>query len=42
MALNLASRGHDILLTYNSKQAEGEAVVAEIEKEGDGKPLASN
>jgi NAD(P)-dependent dehydrogenase (short-subunit alcohol dehydrogenase family) len=34
MALHLAARGHDVLLTYNSKKAEGEAVAAEIESLG--------
>src|ERR1700730_1055512 len=34
MALHLAERGHDILLTYNSKQDEAESVVAEIQKQG--------
>jgi NAD(P)-dependent dehydrogenase (short-subunit alcohol dehydrogenase family) len=34
MALHLADRGHDIILTYNSKQAEAESVVAEIYKQG--------
>ncbi|MEO4045992.1 SDR family oxidoreductase [Pseudomonas sp. CAU 1711] len=29
-ALHLARRGHDLILTYNSGQAEAEAVVAEI------------
>jgi NAD(P)-dependent dehydrogenase (short-subunit alcohol dehydrogenase family) len=34
MALEVAGRGHDVILTYRSKQAEAEAVVAEIEKKG--------
>jgi NAD(P)-dependent dehydrogenase (short-subunit alcohol dehydrogenase family) len=34
ISLHLAGKGHDILLTYNSKKAEAEAVVAEIEKTG--------
>lgn len=34
MALSLAAKGFDILLTYHSKQAEAEAVVAEIEAHG--------
>jgi NAD(P)-dependent dehydrogenase (short-subunit alcohol dehydrogenase family) len=34
MALNLAKKGLDIVLTYNSKKEEAEAVVAEIEKLG--------
>ncbi len=34
MALQLASKGHDIILTYNSKRAEAEAVVSAIEKTG--------
>lgn len=34
MALHLAARGHDVILTYNSKQDEAQAVVAEIEKAG--------
>lgn len=34
MALRLAAHGQDVVLTYNSKQAEGEAVAAEIEKLG--------
>jgi NAD(P)-dependent dehydrogenase (short-subunit alcohol dehydrogenase family) len=32
MAVHLAGKGHDIILTYNSKKAEADAVVAEIEK----------
>ncbi len=34
MALNLAQKGIDVILTYNSKQDEAEAVVAEIEQAG--------
>jgi NAD(P)-dependent dehydrogenase (short-subunit alcohol dehydrogenase family) len=34
MALHLAGQSHDIILTYNNKQAEADAVVAEIEKRG--------
>jgi len=34
MALNLAKKGIDVILTYNSKKDEAEAVVAEIEKLG--------
>jgi NAD(P)-dependent dehydrogenase (short-subunit alcohol dehydrogenase family) len=34
MALSLAAKGRDILLTYNSKKTEAEEVVAEIEKAG--------
>ena len=34
MALSLASKGVDVILTYNSKKDEAEAVVAEIEKAG--------
>ena len=34
MALSLAAKGRDIILTYNSKKAEAEEVVAEIEKLG--------
>lgn len=32
MALNVAKKGHDVILTYNSKKEEAEAVVAQIEK----------
>lgn len=32
MALALAQKGNDIILTYNSKQAEADEVVAQIEK----------
>lgn len=38
-ALRIAARGGDVILTYRSKQAEAEAVVAEIEKMG-GKAVA--
>ncbi|WP_295791335.1 SDR family oxidoreductase [Mucilaginibacter sp.] len=34
MALNLAKKGIDVILTYNSKKDEAEAVVAEIESLG--------
>ena len=34
MALNLAKKGIDVLLTYHSQQAEAEAVVAEIKAQG--------
>ena len=34
MALNLAKKGIDVLLTYHSKQDEAEAVVAEIKGQG--------
>ena len=34
MALRLAQRGHDIVLTYHSRQAEADSVVAEIEQQG--------
>lgn len=34
MALALAQKGNDIILTYNSKQAEADEVVAQIEKMG--------
>ncbi|WP_420148625.1 SDR family NAD(P)-dependent oxidoreductase [Spirosoma sp.] len=34
MALSLAQKGIDVILTYNSKKDEAEAVVAEIEKAG--------
>ena len=34
MALNLAKKGIDVILTYNSKKEEALAVVAEIEKTG--------
>jgi NAD(P)-dependent dehydrogenase (short-subunit alcohol dehydrogenase family) len=34
MAMKIAARGNDVLLTYNSKKEEAEAVVASIEKQG--------
>jgi NAD(P)-dependent dehydrogenase (short-subunit alcohol dehydrogenase family) len=34
MALHLAEKGHDIILTYNSQKAEADAVVAQIGKMG--------
>jgi NAD(P)-dependent dehydrogenase (short-subunit alcohol dehydrogenase family) len=34
MALHLAGKGHDLILTYMSKKAEADAVVAQIEKMG--------
>ncbi len=34
MALSLAAKGNDVLLTYHSKREEAEAVVAEIEQMG--------
>jgi NAD(P)-dependent dehydrogenase (short-subunit alcohol dehydrogenase family) len=34
MALSLADKGRDVILTYNSKKDEAEAVVAEIEAQG--------
>jgi NAD(P)-dependent dehydrogenase (short-subunit alcohol dehydrogenase family) len=34
MALHLAAAGTDVILTYHSKQAEAEAVVAEIQAQG--------
>lgn len=34
MALNLAQKGLDVLLTYHSKKDEADAVVAEIESQG--------
>jgi NAD(P)-dependent dehydrogenase (short-subunit alcohol dehydrogenase family) len=34
MALSLAAKGFDVVLTYNSKKDEAEAVVASIEKAG--------
>lgn len=34
MALNLAAKGIDVLLTYHSQQAEAAAVVAEIQAQG--------
>jgi hypothetical protein len=32
MSLRVAEKGHDIILTYNSKKAEAEAVVARLRK----------
>lgn len=34
MALSLAAKGQDVIVTYNSKQAEAQEVVASIEKAG--------
>ncbi|GCE23777.1 SDR family NAD(P)-dependent oxidoreductase [Dictyobacter kobayashii] len=34
MALNIAAKGQDVILTYNSKKEEAEEVVAAIEKSG--------
>jgi NAD(P)-dependent dehydrogenase (short-subunit alcohol dehydrogenase family) len=34
MALCLAAKGHDVILTYNSKKAEADAVAAQIAKMG--------
>ncbi len=34
MAMNIAAKGNDVILTYNSKQKEAEDVVASIEKSG--------
>ncbi|MGO8677434.1 MAG: SDR family NAD(P)-dependent oxidoreductase [Limisphaerales bacterium] len=34
MSLCLAEKGHDVILTYNSKKAEADAIVAEIGKMG--------
>ncbi|NVN93386.1 MAG: SDR family oxidoreductase [Desulfuromonadales bacterium] len=34
MSLHIAAKGNDVILTYNSKQAEAEEVVAQIEKSG--------
>src|SRR5271154_5115385 len=34
MALCLAQKGHDVVLSYNSKKAEADAVAAQIEKMG--------
>jgi NAD(P)-dependent dehydrogenase (short-subunit alcohol dehydrogenase family) len=34
MSLRLAARGHNVILTYNSKKTEADAVVAEIEGMG--------
>ncbi|HEY5513639.1 MAG TPA: SDR family NAD(P)-dependent oxidoreductase, partial [Geomonas sp.] len=34
MSLHLAAKGNDVILTYNSKQAEAEGTVAQIKKTG--------
>src|SRR5258708_6638662 len=34
MALELAGKGNDVIITYRSKKTEADAVVAEIEKKG--------
>jgi len=34
MALSLAEKGNDVILTYNSNQAEAETVVAAITEQG--------
>jgi NAD(P)-dependent dehydrogenase (short-subunit alcohol dehydrogenase family) len=34
MSLHIAAKGHDVILTYISKQAEAEDIVAQIEKMG--------
>jgi NAD(P)-dependent dehydrogenase (short-subunit alcohol dehydrogenase family) len=34
MALHLASKGHDVILTYNRRQTEAEDVVAQVEQAG--------
>ncbi|HET8913934.1 MAG TPA: SDR family oxidoreductase [Ktedonobacteraceae bacterium] len=34
MALSIASKGHDVILTYNSQKQEAEEVIASIEKGG--------
>jgi len=34
MSLHLAGKGHDVVLTYNSKKVEADAVVVQIEKMG--------
>lgn len=34
MALHLADRGHDVILTFNSRQSEAESAVDEIRKRG--------
>ena len=34
MSLHLAAKGHDVIVTYHSKQAEAEDTVAQIEKTG--------
>ncbi len=38
MAIKLAQKGVDVILTYNSKKEEALAVVAEIEEAGQKKP----
>jgi NAD(P)-dependent dehydrogenase (short-subunit alcohol dehydrogenase family) len=34
MSLRLAEKGHDVILTYNSRKVEADAVVAQLEKMG--------
>ena len=34
MALRLAEKGHDVIITYNTQKVEALEVVAEIEKQG--------
>ncbi|GLV53357.1 short-chain dehydrogenase [Dictyobacter sp. S3.2.2.5] len=34
MAMNIAAKGQDVILTYNSKKEEAEEVVAQIERQG--------
>ncbi len=34
MAMSIAAKGHDVILTYNHKKEEAEEVVASIEKQG--------
>ncbi len=34
MAINLADKGQDSIITYNSKKADADAVVEEIEAKG--------
>src|SRR5271170_1733537 len=34
MSQHIAAKGHDVVLTYNSKKAEAEEVVKQIEKTG--------
>ena len=34
MALQLADKGHDVLLTFNQKKTEADEVVAQIQKLG--------
>jgi NAD(P)-dependent dehydrogenase (short-subunit alcohol dehydrogenase family) len=34
MAMDIAAKGHDVLLTYHQKKEEAEEVVASIEKSG--------